>query len=100
MPYIKQGARTYLEDASPTNCGELSWKISEVIRDYLLSRELSWNDAIAHVLAAIDGAALAFKIEVAEPYERRKMSQNGAIYGDVFNSNTEIAENRPRNVKT
>jgi hypothetical protein len=96
MPYIKQRDRTKLEYDNPNNCGELSYEISSVIHDYLAERELSWNDAIAHVFAALDGAELAFKIEVAEPYEKRKLAQNGAIYGDIFHGNTEISENKPK----
>jgi hypothetical protein len=96
MPYVKQGTRTYLEDSPAENSGDLSYKISCVILEYLQGRELSWNDAIAHVFAALDGAELAFKIEVAEPYEKRKLAQNGAIYGDIFHGNTPISENKPK----
>lgn len=82
MPYIDAQAKEELVRnlRDPENVGELNYCITRLIRDYWEhnQRYQSIND----VLGALEGAKLEFYRRVAEPYEDRKIQQNGDVYGD------------------
>lgn len=85
MPYVTQNLRKSL-DADPKSVkdsGELSFQITEVIQRFLHSRPNGgWTGAIAPVLAALEGARIAFEEEIVKPYEEQKRKENGPVFED------------------
>jgi len=74
MPYIIQTIRLPIDDRETKlqDCRELSYKLTAVMRQYLDQHPNGgWNRAIAHVLAALEGARIAFEQEVVIPYEAK-----------------------------
>jgi hypothetical protein len=85
MPYIPQNYRWALRENEYTaaGSGELSYQLTAVIDKYLESHPNGgWEGAIAPVLAAIEGARIAFINEIVTPYEDLKKKENGKVFHD------------------
>jgi hypothetical protein len=87
MPYITQSKRRKLNEHMPPHAqdsGELSYKLTQVIRQYMEDHPSGgWNGMIAPVLAAIDGAKIAFINDVVTPYEIAKRQENGGVFQEI-----------------
>lgn len=80
MPYVTLERRLDIDKGlAPQAAGELSYLITQVMREYLLTRPDTW-DTYADVIKAIDSAVDAFKKEVLWPHERTKQEKNGRVF--------------------
>ena len=80
MPYITTSLRTQLnEGATPSSPGELNWKITTLLVEYLRGHTVNYG-RINDVLGALEGAKMEFYRRVAVPYEEQKREQNGDVY--------------------
>jgi hypothetical protein len=79
LPYIQNHLRKPALEIGPTNAGELNYKITEALIDYLETKGTTYQ-AINDILGALEGAKLEFYRRVAVPYERRKITDNGDVY--------------------
>ena len=64
MPYITQRIRLPIDDheTEPQGCGELCYKLTAVVREYLDQHPNSGcSGAIAHVLAALEVVRIEFE---------------------------------------
>lgn len=81
MPYIKgEGKRDKLifcED-NPINCGELNFKLHDVIHDYLDHTGLSYQ-SIDEIEGAFGQVMREFNRRIVAPYEDKKIKENGDI---------------------
>lgn len=81
MPYIKQDRRKYIDnnDDSPRNPGELNYKITMLINEYLEingTKYQSFND----IIGALEGAKLELYRRLVGKYEDSKIKENGDVY--------------------
>lgn len=90
MPYIsnKRIAALWgdsLEDRDDwMKCsGELNYKVTELINDYLVRFGLSYQTC-NDIVGALDNAKSEFKRRVQDPYEDRKIKENGDVYLKEF----------------
>jgi hypothetical protein len=86
MPYITQEIRLPIDDheTKPQGCGGLSYKLTAVVREYLDQHPNDdWNEAIAHVLAALEGVRIEFEqdLRITIQSEESKLS---ALYPAGF----------------
>lgn len=81
MPYIKEERRASLDHGllEPEVPGELNYKISVLIRDYVNIKGLNYQ-TINDVMGALTSAQLEFYRRVAAPYEDKKIQENGDVY--------------------
>ena len=89
MPYIAGTDRKQIDGGfghiprDPHNSGELSYKLAQVINEFLKDHPNGgWNGAIAPVIAALEGARIAFEAEIVKPYEKAKREENGQVFED------------------
>jgi hypothetical protein len=82
MPNVSKTVRQNIHDGKlPEDAGELCFKLSTVIQEFLDSRPNGgFNGGIAPILAAIEALDEAFKAEIVRPYETLKRIQNGAVF--------------------
>lgn len=81
MPYIRKEDRLALLNRPAESTGELNYKISDLIVDYVTDEGLSYK-TINDVIGALEGAKLEFYRRVAAPYEDGAIKRNGDIYHD------------------
>ena len=81
MPYIPQSRRDRINSGTvmPDNAGELNFAISQLITFYLGTHPLCYQ-TLADITAALEGAKLEFTRQVVNPYEDRKIAENGGLY--------------------
>lgn len=80
MPYIKQKNRINMDkDYIPDDAGELNYKITTIIRDYLKYHGESYN-RYNDILGALEGAKLELYRRKIAPYEDKKIEENGDVY--------------------
>jgi len=85
MPYINQEARERLDkknrspDDYPNNSGELNYKITQLLIEYLNKKDLSYK-TINDIVGAIESSKQEFYRRVVIPYEDAKIKQNGDVY--------------------
>ncbi len=85
MPYITQVRRDDLahyndeSDDVMQNAGELNYKITQVINEYLKEFNTCY-DTFNDVIGALEGAKLEFYRRVVAPYEDEKIKANGDVY--------------------
>lgn len=82
MPYIKDARRDELSYAGPygmTCPGELNYKITMLLIDYLNTHDLKYQ-TINDIMGALEGAKAEFYRRVAAPYEDKKIVENGDVY--------------------
>ena len=79
MPYIKKKHRDELFYREPQNAGELQYLMAEMFKDYM-HRQGKRYQTLNDVMGALSGAQMEFYRKVVEPYEDKKISQNGGVY--------------------
>lgn len=80
MPYIKEFRREDLaQGRSMMGSGELNYKITLVIIDYMNAKGLNYQ-TINDIVGALEGAKAEFYRRVAAPYEDDKIKENGDVY--------------------
>jgi hypothetical protein len=81
MPYISKYDRPEIDSGKkdPQTAGELNYKLTTIIIDYLEQYGVSYK-AINDVLGALEGAKLEFYRRVAVPYEDAKIAVNTDVY--------------------
>jgi len=75
MPYIKQERRNLV---IPADAGELNWKITQLIVEYLVShgRYQGFND----VIGALECCKLEVYRRLIAPYEDEAKKRNGDVF--------------------
>jgi len=80
MPYIDPERRKALgRYGQPLNAGELNYRITQVIKEYLEKhgeKYQIYND----VIGALEGAKLEIYRRKIAPYEDEKIKKNGDVY--------------------
>lgn len=81
MPYINKLAREALDRGvrPALEPGELNYKITQVINQYLDSSVANYTTYNA-VVGALESAKLEFYRRVVSPYEDKKIKENGDVY--------------------
>lgn len=81
MPYIEQHYREQLDSgkAVPTSPGQLNYKISKLLKDYLHEHVISYG-LLNDIVGAVEGAKQEFIRQVINPYEDQKIKTNGGLY--------------------
>ena len=81
MPYIKptQRDRLLVGEYPSANAGELNYKLTELIMEYLNTNGKDYQH-INDILGALEGAKLEFYRRVVVPYEEIKREENGDVY--------------------
>lgn len=80
MPYIKPEDKAAAH-FNPRTAGELNFKLTLTIIDYLMFRGLGYA-TINEVMGALESAKQEFYRRVAVPYENQKIHDNGDVYPD------------------
>lgn len=78
MPYVKVHERDIAE-TNPKTSGQLNFAITKLLIGYMDREGLSYQ-TINDCLGALEGAKLEFYRRVAEPYENKKIVENGDVY--------------------
>lgn len=80
MPYVKPDVKAYLDrGGAATSAGELNYKITKLLLDFVETKGLSYatiNDCVGALVSAKD----EFNRRVTTPYEEKKISENGDVY--------------------
>jgi len=79
MPYIKQQDRERVLRGDVRNSGELNYRLSMIMLEYLHQHGNSYptcND----ILGACSGASKEFYRRIVIPYEDSKIDTNGDVY--------------------
>jgi hypothetical protein len=81
MPYIKQYDRDCLILGSkrPQTAGELNFKITRLVTQYLESKGKSYQ-TLNEITGVLECAKQEFYRRVIAPYEDEKIKQNGDVY--------------------
>lgn len=79
MPYIKAEDRVFVDVNYAQTPGELNYKITCLLIDYVKKQRLSYQ-TINDIIGALEGAKLEFYRRVAAPYEDTKIKENGDVY--------------------
>lgn len=81
MPYVDEVARRRLADPArtPHNAGELNYRITQAVVQYLVFYGTSYM-TINDIMGALSGAKAEFYRRIAVPYEDRKAAENGNVY--------------------
>lgn len=81
MPYITPQAKDRMNDGlMPTGAGELNYKITKVVDDYLWYCGGASYNRINEVIGALECAKLELYRRIAAPYEDKKLKANGDAY--------------------
>ena len=79
MPYISQERRAASRThANPSNAGELNYILTLVIKEYFVQH--SNYQGINDIIGALEGAKLEFVRRIVNPYEDKKIKENGDVY--------------------
>lgn len=82
MPYIADNQRREeLDDCleTPMNAGELNYKITKILDNYLYHHGLSYT-TMNEIIGVMECAKLEFYRRVAAPYEEKKIRENGDVF--------------------
>jgi len=81
MPYIKKALRdrAYGLYTPAENAGILNYMLTSVIKTYLDSKGLSYQTC-NDIVGALDNAKDEFKRRIQNPYEDKKIQENGDVY--------------------
>ena len=79
MPYIEDHDRERVIGDGPNNCGELNFAITDLLLEYLERKGLRYQ-TINDIIGALEGAKLEFTRRVTNPYEDKKIKENGDVY--------------------
>lgn len=80
MPYIAQERREALRREIATNAGELNFAISTLVNCYLNTKGVRY-DTLNEAIGVLECAKLELYRRIAAPYEDKKLTQNGDVYG-------------------
>lgn len=81
MPYISRQRRIPLDEwkhNSATGPGELNYRLSVVIKQYLGTHGRKYS-TMNDIMGALEGAKLEFYRKTVVPYEEEKIIENGDI---------------------
>ena len=81
MPYIKQEIRVAVLEGTPISAGELNYKITHAITDYMEGKIINY-EFLNGIIGALESAKLEFYRRVVVPYEEQKRFENGDVYAD------------------
>ncbi len=80
MPYVKQNDRKRLDaGGSPKTPGELNYKITRLVDEYLTAEELSYA-RLNEVVGVLECAKLELYRRATAPYEDIKIAEEGDVY--------------------
>lgn len=86
MPYIKKEDREYFDgfdheakDHPARNSGELNYLLTLVAKSYLEAHDLKYQTC-AEIVSAFENAKHEFQRRVQDPYEDKKIAENGDVY--------------------
>lgn len=80
MPYIKPNNKLFLDIGAPAEtAGELNYQITSMIKRYVKEKGLSYQ-TINDVVGALEGAKTEFQRRIVNPYEDKKIQENGDVY--------------------
>lgn len=81
MPYIDRHRRSQLSEGDlPDNAGELNYKLTSEVEEYLRYHGgLSYSN-LNEVLGVLTAVQLELYRRLAAPYEDTKRDQNGEVY--------------------
>jgi uncharacterized protein DUF6899 len=80
VPYIEKGVRESLAEGSvPTEPGELSYAMSQLIKGYLAMNGVSYA-SINSVVGVLECLKLELYRRIAAPYEQKKLEENGDVW--------------------
>jgi hypothetical protein len=101
MPYITPDRRVVIREdhVTPENAGELNFAITELVLRYLKETGLKYQTC-NDIVGALDNAKDEFKRRIQDPYEDRKIQENGDLpgyyrYDHVFKYDFAIPTQRP-----
>lgn len=81
MPYIEQAARARIDGGGrPETAGELNYKITRVVDEYLIRKGKLRYAHLNEVIGALECAKMELYRRVAAPYEDAKISEAGDVY--------------------
>lgn len=84
MPYIRKAQKDAVDRGKfPENAGELSYKITSVIVDYIKCHGTSYK-VLNEVLGALEGSKLEFYRRVVADYEDTKKFENGDVFTKLY----------------
>jgi hypothetical protein len=84
MPYISKENRAHIdhciEDLLPfiTSKGELNYTICEIVGRLIISTKISYTN-ISEWIDAVDGAENELRRRLLDPYEDKKIQENGDL---------------------
>ena len=81
MPYIKSDRRNVIDSRQvlPDTAGELNYAVTKCIKRYLAIHPLNYQ-VINDIVGALDGAKAEFQRRIVDPYEDKKIQENGDVY--------------------
>ncbi len=80
IPYIKAIQKEALEaGASITGPGELNYLVTRLLRRYWKNSPQNYQ-AINDIVGAVEGAKQEFIRRIVNPYEDKKIQENGDVY--------------------
>ena len=79
MPYIDEKSRQRLWEDKPRTPGELNYRITQLIDEYMWTMSDGYQ-TINDIVGALESAKLEFYRRVVAPYEDTKMQENGDVY--------------------
>lgn len=87
MPYVDKETRVDLRGNAiarriPNNPGELNFRLTEVVLEYLSYRGLSYQ-IINDITGALGEVEAEFRRRIVGPYEDQKRIENGDVYPQV-----------------
>lgn len=78
MPYIREEFRISAMQR-PINCGELNYKLTLAIIEYMTRNGLSYQ-TLNDIVGALESCKAEFQRRVVAPYEDQKIRENGEVY--------------------
>lgn len=79
MPYIEKKRRKDVTELTAHSPGELNFKITSVIKEYLDFHGISYL-IINDIVGALESSKLEFYRRIVAPYEKEKIKENGDVY--------------------
>jgi len=79
MPYITEESKNYLEMSTPESPGQLNYKLTMIVKDYIEKMGESYqtyNDIIGALECCIQEV---YRRKIV-PYEDKKILENGDVY--------------------
>jgi len=78
MPYIREEFRK-IANTIPIDAGELNYKLTNVILDYL-SRNGNKYNVMNEIVGVLEQVKDEFQRRIIHPYEDKKINENGDVY--------------------